>query len=197
MSDEKYYRRRIDYSTTGEEIVHEEEIRFGYPKSYEKWGIDVVKSGYTLLPNHFININLYLSDKSKLSPVEMMALIVILSNWWNPYKMPAASKKYIGDRLNLSARQVQRVLSSLQSKRVIQKRSGNHTTGGATLFDIRSLLDTVGRISDGVAQSSLVVEVQLELNFDGGHKPGEEQLHDMFPSSTNDNSRKLDDEVPF
>jgi len=193
MSDEKYIRRRTEYNHLGEEMVFEEEMKFGYPKSYEKWGIDVVKAGYTLLPNHFININLFLSDNSKLSPPEMMVLIVILSNWWDPYKMPAASKKYIGDRLNLSPRQVQRILNRLQEKKVIVKRPGNFTTGGASLFDIQSLLSVVRDISGATGQVQAAAEVQLEFDFEGGRKIAADAFHDMFPSS----SLSDDDEIPF
>lgn len=190
MQDEIFIRRTIDYNDQGEKLVSEEEMEFGYPKSYEKWGIDVVKSGYTLLPNHFISINQYLSSNSKLSTSEMMVLIVILSNWWNPYKMPAASKKYIGERLNISPRQVQRILNRLHEKKVIQKRGGSYATGGASAFDLTGLLKVVAQIS-GVKKAHETREIQLELDFEGSRDGHSDPAHDMFPPSV------LDDEIPF
>jgi len=141
-----------------------ENRKSGYPKSFEKWGIDIVRAGYTLVPNHFININLYLSKESKLSPTELMVLIIIISNWWNPRMFPAASKKYIGDRCNLSNRQVQRIISSLEEKNIIQRLSG-HTTGGANKFDLRNILQKLRWINEGINNPEEYGN-QLEFSFE-------------------------------
>lgn len=139
----------------------------GFPKSYAKWGIDVVRSGYTLIPNHLIGINLYLSKKCKLNATEQMAILVIISNWWDPERFPAASKSYIAERLNISSRQVQRVIKSLESKGALKRVDGGNSTGGANAYDIRNLLNLISAITnyrDGALPQNH--DSQLEFDFD-------------------------------
>jgi hypothetical protein len=182
-----YFRRREGLDSDGNETVVEEEIRFGYPKSYEKWGVDVVKAGYTLLPNHLIGINRYLSDQNKLTPSEMFVLIVILSNWWDQRKMPAASKKYIGERVNLTPRQVQRILNSLESKRVIARLSGGDETGGASRFSISRLLKVLRKVIE-FEKSRDKFSVRPTLDFD--------ESTGTF-SGIEEGDSDYDDEIPF
>ena len=141
----------------------------GYPKSFEKWGIDVVRSGYTLIPNHLININLYLSSRSKLTPTELLVVIIILSNWWNPSRYPAASKKYIGERCDMSERQVQRILRKLEKKGVLTRFNDlRRQTGGASKFDIRPLLETIRDITHVYQyRKDKRAPIQLEFDFPG------------------------------
>lgn len=143
----------------------------GYPKSFEKWGIDVVRAGYTLIPNHLININLYLSEKSKLTPTEMIVLFIIISNWWNPRKFPAASKKYIGERCGLSERQVQRILRRLEEKGAIRRYADPlNEVGGANKFDLRNILGLLERITGSYKNADHKQIIQLEFNFGDADK---------------------------
>lgn len=156
---------------TMEEFDEDEKgpIKSGYPRSFEKWGIDVVRSGYTLLPNHLINLNTYLVPKHQIKPVELMVLIVILSNWWTPGLFPAASKKYISERCGLSVRQVQRAISSLERKRLIA-RVAAFDAGGANRFDLSGLLNLIRTITDAQWNKEKREPIQLELNFDGRYE---------------------------
>lgn len=176
------------------------EKKSGYPKSYEKWGIDVVKAGYTLLPNYLIYINKYLSKESRLTPSEIFALFIILSNWWHPNKMPAASKKYLGERMNLSERQVQRILRGLEKKRVLRRYSGGDVTGGASIFDIREVLYVLEAVAkhEGNARAK-ELEVQLELDFGSGKKTEIDMYPSPFPTPLGVAGLELteDDDVPF
>ncbi len=156
----------------------------GYPKSYEKWGIDVVRAGYTLLPNYLLYINKYLKKESKLTSSEIFALILILSNWWDHRKMPAAGKRYIGQRMNLSSRQVQRILRSLEKKKAISRYNGGDVTGGASVFDIRPVLYVLYAIAKYEGNTRAKdLEFQLELDFGVSKKTDADMYPEPFMSS--------------
>lgn len=170
----------------------------GYPKSYEKWGVDIIKAGYTLLPNYLIYINKYLKKESRLTPGEVFALIIILSNWWQPHKMPAASKRYIGQRMDLSERQVQRILRSLEKKRVIKRYNGGDRTGGASVFDIREVLYVLEAIArhegNDITRDS---GFQLELDFGSGVKADADMYPETVRTALGILDNGLDDEILF
>lgn len=150
---------------------YEDSRKSGYPKSFEKWGIDVVKAGYTLIPNSLININMYLSEKSKLTPSELTVLIIIISNWWNPNRLPAASKKYIGERCNLGERQIQRIIRNLERKRalrIINYGTENFSVGGANKSYLTNILVLLKKITVALTtprEQDKKLPIQLELDF--------------------------------
>ena len=83
-----------------------------------KWGQGVVDAGFTMVPNHLIAANGFLSVEERVSPTEMFLLLQLLSVWWNASDMPFPSKATLAKRLGLkSTRQVQRALGSLRKAR--------------------------------------------------------------------------------
>jgi hypothetical protein len=101
-----------------------------------------------------------------MKAIEMMVLIVILSNWWNPALFPAASKKYISERCGISIRQVQRTITSLERKGLI-KRMASFDSGGANRFELTGLLRLIRQIAFIQVQRGIREPMQFELNFDG------------------------------
>lgn len=184
-------------------MTHRDIIANGYPKSYEKWGIDVVKSGYTLIPNVFLEMNLFLDEKSKLNAAELAALIIILSNWRDPHKKPAASKKYIAERLDLSTRQVQRILTSLAAKGVLFRQNGGEKTGGASVFDIRRVLAVMKSIFLIKSRRAQAEGIKLEFHLKAGNvtvsaeHPEFSFETNFFPRDRTDFESDLDKELDF
>jgi len=139
---------------------------FSPSKGLDKWGADILKSGYTLLPNHVININLYLKPRSRLTGAELMLLIIVLSNWWDPDQLPAASKGYLGSRLGISSRQVQRLLKSMVTKGVFRRKAGSRKTGGATKFDITPVVDLIRQVTGLKARNTKQFALDFERVMD-------------------------------
>jgi hypothetical protein len=118
----------------------------GSSRAYEKWGIDVVKGGYTLIPRDLMEINLYLADDQKLTPTELMVLFVIISTWSDPKYFPSASRSFIANRLNISERQVQRIVARLIEKQVLRRYQGTGRTGYANEYWLTGILDAIRKI---------------------------------------------------
>lgn len=159
----------------------------GYPRAFQRWGIDVVRDGYTLVPTRLIDINLYLTAKSKLRASEMMLVLIILSRWWEPERMPALSKSYIASRLGVSTRQVQRDIRRLEEKGVLARVASDEKSGGSTYFDIAPLLRMIRRIvSDREEMKGR--PFQLFLDFDEfRYRKGLMRSVEIYP----------DDDIPF
>lgn len=110
-----------------------------------KWGKYVSKSGFCIVPNFYIWINKFCSDKEKLTPTEFFVLTSILSTWWKPDEWPAVSKRLIAERCNLSERQVQRTIASLENKEYLYRTFIFRDTGGANAFNLSGLISKVER----------------------------------------------------
>src|SRR5687767_5772113 len=88
----------------------------GVARTQQKWGEAATAAGFTVLPNHLLSINQFLSVDRQITPTEMVVLLQVLSAWWSADKLPFPSKTTIARRAGLSPRQVQRALSGLEGK---------------------------------------------------------------------------------
>lgn len=96
-----------------------------------KWGADVAAAGFTITPSHLLAANAFLPSERHLAPTEMLILLNLLSAWWQADRLPFPSKATLAKRLGLkSTRQVQRALSSLESKGLIQRIERFHESKG-------------------------------------------------------------------
>lgn len=113
---------------------------------YQRWGVEISKSGYTAVPNQLVYANLYLADDLKLSPSEYWIITIIIS-CWREYGRPQASKKFISDRMGVSERQVQRLLRSLERKGLAIANSYHDRPYKSNEFDLRGLIIFIKYIS--------------------------------------------------
>jgi DNA-binding transcriptional regulator YhcF (GntR family) len=87
-----------------------------------KWGKGVAERGFTQIPNYLLQINLFVIDEKKLSPVEMVVLLQLVASWWKKEDMPFLAMRTIADRTGVSERQVQRAIKSLEDKGYFEKK---------------------------------------------------------------------------
>ncbi|WP_230190534.1 helix-turn-helix domain-containing protein [Sphingobium sp. CECT 9361] len=104
----------------------------GVLSSQEKWGLEAIAAGFTVLPNHFLALNQFVEEEKSLSPTEMIVMLQILSAWWSKDRLPFPSKATIATRSGLSPRQVQRAITSLEKKEYIERISRYSTNQGRT-----------------------------------------------------------------
>ena len=87
-----------------------------------KWGADVGAAGFTIIPSHLLSANAVLPPDLHLSSTELLGLLRVCSSWWQAERLPFPSKATIAQRIGLkSTRQVQRALSSLEKRGLIQR----------------------------------------------------------------------------
>jgi DNA-binding transcriptional regulator YhcF (GntR family) len=83
-----------------------------------RWGSAIAKSGWTAVPNIFL-------DKLHtigLKPRETIVLILLMRYWYEADKPPFPSKKRLADALGVDERTVQRATSALENLRLVEKR---------------------------------------------------------------------------
>ena len=112
-----------------------------------KWGENVLKKGFTILPNHLMGINLFVSKEKKLSPAELLVLFHLVSVWWDVDRLPFPSKSTLSKRTGISVRQVQRVLNNLEKKGLI-RRYERYSENRAKVSNIYDLAGTVELVKE-------------------------------------------------
>jgi DNA-binding MarR family transcriptional regulator len=88
----------------------------GLTATRKKWGEYATEGGFTIIPNHLLAINQFVTEDKRITPTEMVVLFQLLLTWWSPDRLPFPSKATIGRRTGLSPRQVQRALGGLEAK---------------------------------------------------------------------------------
>jgi hypothetical protein len=84
--------------------------------AYEKFG-EAAVGGFQIVPD----ILFKRQGELKISNVEMVVLLNILMHWWTPGQNPYPRPSTIAHRMNSSARTTQRVVSSLEEKKLLKR----------------------------------------------------------------------------
>ena len=85
--------------------------------SEEKWGGEVMKFGFCIVPSLLLRAQARL----KLNPTHLAILMHLADFWWEAANKPRPSKKTLGERVGLSPRQVQRYMAELEAMKLVQR----------------------------------------------------------------------------
>lgn len=85
--------------------------------SEKKWGKPVLALGFCLVPSLLLRAQ----QRLRLSPTQLAVLMHLADYWWDVNRKPYPSKKTLGDRLGLSARQVQRHIADLEEMGYVER----------------------------------------------------------------------------
>jgi predicted transcriptional regulator len=117
-------------------------------QSEKKWGKEVMSHGYCILPS----ILLQAQARLAVSPQEMMVLLQLVEHWWNADSKVYPSRETIGDRVGLSAKQVQRHVRRLEEAKLVKR--------------IKRVVPGVGRTSNEYNLAGLVKKLKaIEPDF--------------------------------
>jgi Helix-turn-helix domain len=86
-------------------------------RAEDKWSSQVIKLGYTPLPSLLLRAQ----AKLKLTPAQLNVLIQIIEHWWEADKDPFPAKETIARRMDMSPRQIQRILTQLEKSGHIKR----------------------------------------------------------------------------
>lgn len=107
-------------------------------ENQKKWGVDLMKAGWTLLPN-----TLFMRQRALgLDSVDINILLVLLSHWWQADNLPYPAKKTIADAIGCDESTVRRRIQAMEKagfvKRIMQRveRSRNKPN----LYDFSGLI---------------------------------------------------------
>jgi len=109
------------------------------PKASErKWGKAVMGFGFCIVPSLLLQAQRRLG----LSPTQLAVLMHLADYWWDVDPKPHPSKQTLGNRLNLSPRQVQRIIAELEAADLVQRveRRAVHKGKLSNFYDLSGLV---------------------------------------------------------
>ena len=113
-------------------------------RAEDKFGIPVMKHGYTMLPNLLMQAQ----GRLKIGHAEFNVLVQLISHWWEADKDPYPAKETIARRMGLSSRQVQRYLTNLENGGMLKRieRFSGRKAQIANAYDLSALVQKLQAI---------------------------------------------------
>lgn len=132
-------------------------------ESEKKWGKAVMKLGFSILPSLIFRAQRRLG----LSPVQLVVLLQIADYWWDQGRKPHPGKTTIGERLDLSARQVQRHIADLEKAGFLKRieRRAPHRGKLTNEYDLTGLVEKLKKLEPEFRQ---VEEMKRQVRRRGG-----------------------------
>ncbi len=117
--------------------------------SEKKWGHDVLRHGWCLLPSLLFRAQ----RKLNITALQMAVLLQLLEHWWEAERAPYPSKETIAHRLDMSARQVQRHIAALEAAGYVQRRERKAVNRGqlSNFYEFHGLVAALKRIEPEIA----------------------------------------------
>ena len=106
--------------------------------SERKWGKAVMDRGFCIIPSLLLRAQARL----KLNPTKLVVLLHLADYWWEEHRKPFPAKKSLGDRMSLSARQVQRYMAELEEMQLVKRieRKAIHRGKLSNEYDLSGLV---------------------------------------------------------
>lgn len=125
-------------------------------RAEDKWSKQVIKLGYTALPNLLLRAQARLG----ITPTELNVLAQLAEHWWEAERDPHPAKLTIAQRMKKTPRQIQRLITSLEKKGFIKRvtrYSGRRQTNNGYSFEplIEELKALEPEFSKEIAQKRL------------------------------------------
>ena len=137
--------------------------------SEKKWGHDVLRHGWCLLPSLLFRAQ----RKLNITALQMAVLLQILEHWWEAERAPYPSKETIAHRLNMSARQVQRHIAALEKAGHLLRRERKAVNRGqlSNFYEFDGLVAALKRIEPEIAQAFADSRQRIRAATARGVKP--------------------------
>lgn len=109
------------------------------PKASEqKWGKPVMALGFCIVPSLLLRAQRRLG----INATELAVLMHLADFWWQADRKPHPSKEKLAERLNLSPRQVQRIIAGLEQAGLVKRieRRKAHKGKTSNEYDLSGLV---------------------------------------------------------
>lgn len=136
--------KRTSSTTGGTNVVKLATTKRKKQRAEDKFGVPVMKHGYTTLPN----LLLQAQGRLAIGHAEFNVLVQLISHWWDADRDPYPAKDTIARRMGLSPRQVQRYLTNLEKAGLIRRiaRFSGQKAQIANAYDLGPLVRELGAI---------------------------------------------------
>ncbi len=134
--------------------------------SEEKWGKDVMKLGFCIVPSLLLRAQRRLG----LSPTQLAVLLQLCDHWWDAERKPYPGKRLLAERLGISARQVQRHVAALEVAGLVKRieRTASHGGKLSNSYDLTGLVERLKRLEPDFRD----VEEKVKVERSKVAKPG-------------------------
>ncbi len=107
--------------------------------SEEKWGKDVMKLGFSIIPSLLFRAQRRLG----LNPTQLAVLVQLADFWWDEGRKPYPSKETLSQRLGIGPRQIQRHIAALEEAGLVQRieRRAAHKGKLSNAYDLSGLVE--------------------------------------------------------
>jgi hypothetical protein len=112
--------------------------------SERKWGKAVMKLGFSIVPSLIFRAQ----ERLGLNATQLAVMLQIADFWWDHNRKPYPSLKTLGDRLDLSPRQVARIVDELVEAKLLKKME-RYTKGRGRMsneYDLSGLVDKLAKL---------------------------------------------------
>lgn len=133
-------------------------------RSEEKWGSKVMQQGFCILPS----ILLRAQERIGLNATELAVIVHLADIWWYDNQTPWVPKAVLARRLQLSPRQVQRIITGLEEQGYVRRvprrdRLGQRANG----YDLSGLVKRLKELAPEFAEAA---EMKKKVERRGGLK---------------------------
>jgi predicted transcriptional regulator len=121
----------------------------GSPDVAAKWGYEVAERGFTQVPHYLMFLNQFVDESHRLTPVELLLLLQLVSVWWRKEEQPYPSMATLAVRCGVSERQVQRSVARLEKLNLL-KRVKRRTSGiiSSNAYDLSPLVEFLAKVAE-------------------------------------------------
>ena len=110
-------------------------------ENQKKWGSDLMKAGWTMLPN-----TIFMRQRALgLDSMDINILIVLLSHWWKADNLPFPSKQKIADTIGCDPSTIRRRIKKMEDAGFIKRiqRRVENDRNKTNLYDFSGLVKYV------------------------------------------------------
>ena len=114
------------------------------PASEKKWGKDVMKLGFSIIPSLIFRAQRRLG----LNPTQLAILLQLADYWWEEGRKPYPSKDTLSQRLGLGPRQIQRHIAALEEAGLVKRieRRAKHRGKLSNEYDLSGLVTRLKKL---------------------------------------------------
>lgn len=107
--------------------------------SEQKWGKKVLELGFCIVPSLLLRGQ----QRLGLSARQLAVLMQLCDFWWEEGRKPHPGKKLLAQRLDLSERQVQRIIAELEQQGFVKRiqRAAPHGGKQTNTYDLSGLVE--------------------------------------------------------
>lgn len=131
----------------------------------EKWGKDVMKAGFCLIPSMLLRCQ----QRLGLNPTQLTILLQLADFWWDAGRKPFPSKKTLATRVGLSPRQIQRYMVELEEAGLLTRiiRSADNNGKLSNEYDLTGLVKRLKELAPEILKAK---EDSKQVTRKGGLK---------------------------